>query len=180
MVKANWKAVPEERVADALLRSQRCCEHGFSLRVWRKSSYQARGPPAPRPLGTWQRALAWGIRNKPYSVVEVSHAIPSFHPGAGGRRRHRLRAFPARAGARSARPQPQAAARSLLPRPRRRNRSGPQSTGRAACEHLLSSSTVRCCPPDSRSALQSFFDSAQKRPDTRVRVEGKLRRARHA
>ena len=26
--------------------------------------------------------------------------------------------------------------------------------------------------PDARSALQSFFDSAQKRPDTRVRVEG--------
>jgi len=26
--------------------------------------------------------------------------------------------------------------------------------------------------PDARSALQSFFDGAQKRPDTRVRVEG--------
>src|SRR5882672_11452499 len=26
--------------------------------------------------------------------------------------------------------------------------------------------------PDARSALQSFFDSAQRRPDTRVRVEG--------
>jgi len=26
--------------------------------------------------------------------------------------------------------------------------------------------------PDARSALQSFFDSAQNRPDTRVRIEG--------
>src|SRR5467141_2032730 len=53
---------------------------------------------------TWQGALAWGIRNRPYSVVEVFHAILSVHPGPDGGRRHRLRAFPARTGARSARP----------------------------------------------------------------------------
>jgi len=52
----------------------------------------------------------------------------------------------------------------------------PQSTGRAACEHLLRV-RQRGPVPDSRSALQSFFDSAQNRPIP-ASASRELRRAR--
>src|SRR5467141_2731011 len=138
MVKANWR------------RCQKSGSLTLSCEVSAAVSIAFAPGPAENPhtkrgvhlhLGlwaTWQRALAWGIRNKPYSVVEVFHAILSVHPGPDGGRRRRLRAFPARAAARSARPA--TAGRGPCPSSpgcSTGTAAAPQGIGRAASEHLL-------------------------------------------
>src|SRR5882724_3267282 len=137
MVKANWRRC--QKSGSLTL----CCEVSAAVSI-AFAPGPAENPHTKRGVhlhlvlwATWQRALAWGIRNRPYSVVEVFHAILSIHPGADGGRRHRLRAFPARAGARSARPA--TAGRRPCPSPGRSagTAAAPQGTGRATCKHLL-------------------------------------------
>src|SRR6267143_4036505 len=97
------------------------------------------GPRASGTLGTVQHLSDCAIRTTYIRVAEVLHAILSFHPRVRGGRRHRLRAFPARAA--SARPPaagrgPRSAA-CCSPGGCAGTAAARQGTGCAACQYLL-------------------------------------------